>query len=72
MTEREATEIARRTAEQEGWAWVEPAEAILRKSWLGRNPRWEVSSRWLGGMVRLVIDDDTGRVLEKDYKHVPR
>lgn len=72
MTEQEAVEIARRVAEQEGWAWVEPAEAILRKSWLGRDPRWEVSSCWLGGMVRLIIDDETGRVLEKDYRHLLR
>ncbi len=72
MTEQEAVDIARRVAEQEGWAWVEPTLADLRRPWFGRGGRWEIFSHrlGLGAKVRVVIDDQTGEALEKGY--IPR
>jgi hypothetical protein len=72
MNEEQAVAIARRTAEQEGWAWVDPPLATLRKGWSGRSGRWEIFSnaRALGAKVRVVLDDETGTVTEKGY--VPR
>lgn len=72
MTEQEAVEIARQLAKQEGWGWVDPAFATLRRPWFGPGGRWEIFSNrgGVGTVVRVVIDDETGRVLEKGY--VPR
>jgi hypothetical protein len=72
MSEEQAIAIARRVAEQEGWAWADPALATLRKNWSGRGGRWEILSnaRALGAKVRVVLDAESGAVLEKGY--VPR
>lgn len=70
MTELQAIEIARRTAEEMGWGWLEPVEATLRRPLLRKRPRlWEVTTNVLrkGGNVRMVIDDETGQVIEKHY-----
>lgn len=75
MTEQEAIEIARRTAEEEGWAWIEPVDARLIKPWLGkRSRRWKVYSNinTKGPEVRVTIDDETGEVLKKRYIAAPR
>jgi len=72
VTEDEAIAIARTAAEQEGWAWVEPALATFRQPWFGKGGRWEIFSnaRGLGAKARVVVDAQTGAILEKGY--VPR
>jgi hypothetical protein len=72
VTEQQALEIARTVAAQRGWAWVEPAMAVLRKPWFGTGGRWEVLSNasGLGARVRVVIDDETDAVLDQGY--IPR
>ena len=59
-------------AEEQGWAWVEPARATLYRAWFGEGGRWEVASnaRGLGAIARIVLDAETGAVLEKGY--IPR
>jgi hypothetical protein len=72
MTEEEAIEIAKRTAKQEGWAWIDPAYARLRRRWFRPGGQWRIYSNRLmkGPKVRVFIDDETGEVLEKGY--IPR
>lgn len=69
MTEGEAIAIARAAAEQEGWAWVEPALATFREPWFGKGGKWKIFSNalGLGAKARVVIDAQTGAVLEKGY-----
>jgi hypothetical protein len=59
MNEEQAGAIARRTAEEEGWAF-------------GRSGRWEIflNARALGAKVRVVLDDETRAVIDEGY--VPR
>jgi hypothetical protein len=72
VTEREAIDKARAVAEREGWAWVEPARVTFRKPWFGKGGKWEVFSNamGLGAMARVVLDDESGAVIEKGY--IPR
>jgi hypothetical protein len=72
VTEDEAVFLARAAAEREGWAWVEPAHATFRRPWFGKGGKWEIFSnaQGLGAKVRVVIDAQTGAVLEKGY--IPR
>lgn len=72
MTEQGAIERARQIAEEQGWIWVEPAEATWHPAWFGSGGKWEVYSnaQGLGAKARVVIDGQTGAVLEKGY--VPR
>ena len=72
MTQDEAIASARAVAESQGWAWVEPARASFRRPWFGGGGRWEIHSnaKGLAAIARVVLDDVTGRVLEKGY--VPR
>jgi hypothetical protein len=69
VTEGEAIAIARAAAEREGWAWVEPALATFREPWFGKGGKWEIFSNalGLGAKARVVIDAQTGAVLEKGY-----
>jgi hypothetical protein len=69
VTEGEAIAIARAAAQQEGWAWVEPALATFREPWFGKGGKWEIFSNalGLGAKARVVIDAQTGAVLEKGY-----
>jgi len=72
MTEQEALDRAKQIAREQGWAWVEPAHATLRRAWFGKGGKWIVFSnaQGLGAIARVVIDALTGDVLEKGY--VPR
>jgi hypothetical protein len=72
MTEQDAIDRAKQAAENQGWAWVEPVEAIWRPAWFGEGGKWEICSNALGrgAMARIVIDAQTGAVLEQGY--VPR
>ena len=71
-TEEEAISRATQVAVENGWAWVGPARATLRRAWFGPGAKWEIFSNagGLGAVVRVVIDRETGAVLEKGY--VPR
>ena len=66
----EAIAIARRTAHEEGWAWMEPVEAGLqpRVVFFG-SLRWEVTSNASkrGMNVRVRIDPATGCVVAKHF-----
>jgi hypothetical protein len=72
VTEDEAVSLARAVAEREGWAWVEPAYATFRRPWFGKGGKWEIFSNanGLGAKARVVIDAQTGAILEKGY--IPR
>lgn len=72
MTEREAIDRAKQVAHDQGWGWAEPAYATLYRSWFRKGGKWEIFSdaRGLGTKVRVVIDAQTGDVLEKGY--IPR
>jgi Peptidase propeptide and YPEB domain len=67
MTEQEAIARAKQVASEQGWAWAEPALATLHRRWFGKGGRWEIFSHasGLGAKVRIVIDAETGEVLEK-------
>ena len=69
MTETEAIAIAERIAEDNGWIWVTPVEAMWHPRWFGAGGRWEIYSNAdrLGAKVRIVIESPGGRVLEKGY-----
>jgi hypothetical protein len=69
VTEEEAVELARAAAKREGWAWVEPAHATLRKPWFGKGGKWEIYSnaKGLGAKARVVIDAETGALVEKGH-----
>lgn len=68
----EAIVRAKNIATEHGWIWVDPAEAILRRSWFGRGGRWEIVSNAmaLGAKVRVVLDAKSGQILERGY--IPR
>ncbi len=72
ITEADAIARAREVASAEGWAWVEPAQATLRRAWFGGGGKWEIHSNahGLGAKARVVLDAVTGEVLDKGY--VPR
>ncbi|WP_208508551.1 hypothetical protein [Variovorax paradoxus] len=74
IDEATAIGVARRIALQQGWAFVEPVQARLRKPWFfsKQSARWEIESNAVafGARARFVIDAEDGAVLEKGY--VPR
>lgn len=73
MTEDQAVQIARSTAEAEGWPFLEPVQVMRRKPWFrSSGGTWEIFSnaRFLGGNVRVVIEDQTGEVRSKSF--IPR
>jgi hypothetical protein len=72
MSEEEAIVRAKHVAQEQGWAWVEPADATLHRAWFGKGGKWTIFSNahGLGAKARVVIDALTGEVLEKGY--VPR
>jgi hypothetical protein len=68
----EAVERAKTLARERGWVWQEPATSILRRRWFRAGGRWEILSNALalGAKVRVVLDAESGEVLEEGY--VPR
>lgn len=71
MTEQEAIERAKQVAQEQGWGWAEPVLATLYRPWFGfgKGGKWEIFSnvQRRGGNARVVIDAETGAVLEKGY-----
>jgi hypothetical protein len=72
ISEQEAISRAKKIAEEQGWAWVEPALATYRAAWFGKAGKWEIFSNahGLGAKARVVLDGQTGAVIEKGY--IPR
>jgi hypothetical protein len=72
VTSDEAIAQMRALAAERGWNIVEPVHAQLHRPWWGKAPRWIVVSNWgsLGSIVRVEIDDRSGKVLAQGY--VPR
>ena len=72
IDESQAIEVCRQEAEAQGWAFVEPVDCHLRKTWRGAPKHWDVRTNagHLGAIARFVVDACDGRVLEKGY--VPR
>jgi hypothetical protein len=68
MTEDEAIELARRTAEIEGWTWCGKIVAQQKKRLFGPT-YWQVISNYdcAGCNVRIQISDDTGTILSKGF-----
>lgn len=73
IDEATAVGIARAAAAVQGWVFVDPVQARLRKPWFGKaGARWEIHSNAMafGARARFVIDAQDGRVIDKGY--VPR
>jgi len=69
ITEQEAIARAKKVVKEQGWAWVEPARTNFRRQWFGKGGKWEIYSHayGLGAMARVVLDAETGEVLDKGY-----
>jgi hypothetical protein len=67
-----AIAVARAAAEKEGWSFVEPAAATLRRAWSGDGGRWEIHTNACvrGTRARFIIDASDGRIIEQGY--IPR
>lgn len=67
LTTERVLEIAKATATDRSWPWLQPVEVRHRRAWLifGKH-RWHVltNAQARGANVRLVIDDASGRVTE--------
>jgi len=63
---------AHAAAEKEGWSFVEPVAATLRRAWSGDGGRWEIHSNASvrGTRARFIVDASDGRIIEKGY--IPR
>jgi hypothetical protein len=72
ISEQEAIARAKKVAQEQGWAWADPALATYRAAWFGKGGKWEIFSNahGKGAMARVVIDAETGAVLDKGY--IPR
>jgi hypothetical protein len=70
VSEEEAVALAKEVADEKGWPWALPVRVSRRKPWLSRGGgRWEIFSNGnaLGASVRVVINDDTGEVIERGF-----
>ena len=72
VTPEEATDLARRVAESEGWPWTLPVEVTSQRRWLVGRRYWVVrtAAGRRGSSVRIEIDDGSQRVTLKGY--IPR
>jgi len=65
LTTERVLEIAKALAADRNWPWLQPVEVRQRRAWLlfGKH-QWHVltNAQARGANVRLVIDDDSGRV----------
>ncbi|HEY2899058.1 MAG TPA: hypothetical protein VGL59_00675 [Polyangia bacterium] len=70
MIEAEVLEIVRRVAGEQSWPYLEPVLIKHRRPWLRQTGgTWEVftNRNFIGGNIRMVIDDDTGAILSKGF-----
>jgi len=70
MIEREqAIEIARTRAIAKEWAFVEPLNVVIRRSWLGVVIRFEIETNAgnRGTKAHFVIDAKTGEIVSEGY-----
>jgi hypothetical protein len=68
-----AIEIARKRAEENGWAFIEPLEVIERKAWFGnKSIRFDINTGmgYRGANARFEIDAATGEIISEGY--IPR
>ena len=74
MSEAEALARARSVAEVHGWPFLDPISVVFRKRWFRRGGKWTIHTRInsMDGHVGMVIDDQTGAVMEKRYASLPR
>jgi hypothetical protein len=74
MTMDEALEVARRTAEAEGWPFLDPISVKFRMGRFGRPGHWFIrtSINIIGNTVSITIDDRTGSVVHKEWYCTPR
>lgn len=65
----QAIEIARDRASEKGWAFVEPLEVVIRRSWFGGISRFEIETNAgkRGTKARFVIDAKTGKIVSEGY-----
>ncbi len=70
MIERDqAIEIARKRATAKEWAFVEPLNVVIRRSWLGAVSRFEIETNAgnRGTKAHFVIDAKTGEIVSEGY-----
>jgi len=75
MTKEQALDLARRTAEAEGWPFLDPMSVKFQKGWFGRPGHWfiETGINTRGGCtVNITINDRTGTVVHKEFFNFPR
>ncbi len=65
----QAVEIARKRAAEKKWAFVEPLNVVIRRSWLGAISRFEIETNAgkRGTKVRFVIDAKTSEIVSEGY-----
>ncbi|MCW1926289.1 hypothetical protein OKA05_27290 [Luteolibacter arcticus] len=70
MTREEVILVARATADQEGWIWLEPVSVrrSRRFTFFGRRT-WRVytNSEEIGCNVRIDIDDESREIIGKGF-----
>ena len=65
LTTERVLEISKAAVVERNWPWLQPVEVHQRRAWLILGKRqWHVltNARARGANVRLVIDDESGRV----------
>lgn len=64
-----AIEIARKFAEEKGWAFAEPLDVRTRRRWFGDIKHFEIETNAgkLGTKARFVIDAVSGTIMSSGY-----
>jgi len=73
MTREEVLGLVRRVAAEEGWPYSEPVLVTRKRPWFRNSGgTWEVftNRNFIGGNIRMVVDDGTGKILSKGF--IPR
>jgi hypothetical protein len=70
--QKESIEIARKRAEEKGWAFGEPLGVTVRQGWREELLRFEIETNAgkLGTKARFTIDAKTGEIISEGY--IPR
>jgi hypothetical protein len=70
MTEAEVLAVVRRVAAERGWPYAEPVLVTRRRPWFRKSGgTWEIFTNrgFIGGNIRMVIEDETGVVLSQGF-----